>query len=182
MARTLGASLLSAVLVAGCGSVATTQPPPVSSPSASPLTSPTAGPSAAGPSAAATPGPTTTAACDQGPITVAEFRAAAPRCYLTTDVSILGWWDARRTDDVAQEADLDQMVRGSMPFGPANSTPEDFVFVDAEAAAPPNGWPDGAHWATVTGRRSATNDRACHREDTLDLTAPPHCPSYLVAT
>jgi hypothetical protein len=98
-------------------------------------------------------------------------------------VSVSGWWGARRTDEPGEATTLSWVLRGSMPFGAQNEMPEDSLFVDETAIAPPAGWPDGVHWATVTGRRSASDDqRACHRDRGADLFAAPHCPSYLIAT
>lgn len=178
MARILGASLLSAVLVAACGAAVPTQP---SSPGPTILASSAPSPTVR-PSVDETPVPTFAVVCPDRPLSVSMFLATDPRCYVNADVTVFGWWDARRTDDPARQAELDHMIRGSMPFGAMNDTPEDFVFVDDLAVVPPAGWPGGAHWATVTGRRSPTNDRACHRDEGADITAPPHCPSYLIAT
>jgi hypothetical protein len=131
------------------------------------------------PTAGGTPRPTAALVCPAGPLTVAQFLAADPSCYLDVEVAVVGWWDWSHDDDPGGR--LDHLLRGSMPFG-ARGSSEDIVFVDESDAVPRGGWPDGAHWATVTGRRSPTNDRACHRDRDADLTAAPHCPSYLVAT
>jgi len=116
-------------------------------------------------------------------LSVAAFLAADARCHLTEEVSVVGWWGARRDDEPGEATNLSWVLRGSMPFGARSETPEDILFVDEIALASSTGWPDGIHWATVTGRRSASGDqRACHRDRGADPFAAPHCPSYLIAT
>jgi hypothetical protein len=113
---------------------------------------------------------------------VGEFLAADGRCYLTEEVGVVGWWSGRRTDDPAREANLDHMLRGSMPFGALSQRTEDFLLIDEQAVVPPGGWPGGVHWATVTGRRGPEPDRACHFDIGADVVPARHCPSYLVAS
>ncbi len=185
MARILGASLLAAVLVAGCGAFASQSPgPSIAGPtiSAGPTTPATVGPSAGEPT-----GGTGIATCPLGPLTVAEFLAADPRCYSAADVSVVGWWDAlRQTDAYANSLNPPgRVLRGAIPIGPwLSERPDEFVLVDAEAlpTIPTGGWAESMHWATVTGRRSADNDRACYRDPPADVRADLKCPSHLVAS
>lgn len=192
MPRILGASLLSLILIAACTATPAASPSPTqpamsassggdstAMPSVTIDSTPT--PTASGPAGPSpTPRATLTVDCPAGPLTVAEFLAADRRCYQDIDVSVVGWFDTTRTDD-PRGAELDHVLRGSMPFGALGPMPEDFVFVDESGAVPPSGWPDGAHWATVVGR-GATGDRACHRDTGAGPRADAHCPPYLVAT
>lgn len=113
---------------------------------------------------------------------MSEFLAADPSCYRTADVSVMGWWGPQRQDDAFAGANLGQVLRGALPIGPMSEHPEDFLLVDENEVVPDGGWPGGVHWATVTGRRSDTNDRACYRDPGADIQAPATCPSYLVAS
>ena len=179
------ATVLVALVLAGCAAVGPggSASPAASVAEPSTASAPTAAPSLVGSATPSAPAPTVAPSCPSGSLTVAAFLAADSRCHLADEVSVLGWWGARRADEPGEGRTLGWVLRGSMPFGARSETPEDILFVDETAVAPPSGWPDGIHWATVTGRRSASGDqRACHRDRGADVFAAPHCPSYLVAT
>ncbi len=173
-------TVLVALVLAGCGAADSRSSASPAASVANPSTTPA---TTAGPTTPTAPTPTVAPTCPSGPLTVAAFLAADARCHQAEDVSVVGWWGARRPDEPGATTALDWVLRGSMPFGARNETPEDILFVDESAIAWSAGWPDGIHWATVTGRRSASGDqRACHRDRGADMFAAPHCPSYLVAT
>ena len=172
-------TVLVALVLAGCAAATPSQLP--ASPAITVTPSLTASPSVI-PTAAPSPLPTVAPACAPGPLTVAQFLAADARCYLTGSVSVAGWWGALRTDEPGQGMSLNWALRGWMPFGAWSQGPEELLFVDEVSIARTPGWPDGIHWATVSGRRSVPDKRACHRDQGADVSAPPHCPSYLVAS
>lgn len=179
MTRLLGASLLSVLVLAGCGVAGPSSP--VQSAAPTPGPSPTALETAR-PTEVVLPSPTLAAVCPNGPLTIEAFLAADSRCYVTDEIAVVGWWDFRRTDDPAREANLDYMLRGSMPFGALSPLAEDFLLVDEQDIVPAGGWPGGVHWATVTGYRSTEGDRACHYDTGDDGIPTRHCPSYLIAS
>ena len=175
MSRPLLSSAMVFLLLAGCASATpSAQPAPASI--ATPLTT---GSATIPPTPTAVSFATVAPVCRPGPLTVAEFLSADIDCSVNDDVSVVGWWGARRTDE--PEAGLGWVLRGSMPFGALSQRPDELLFVDEISAAPPSGWPDGIRWATVKGRRGATDDLACHRDAATSVMAPAHCPSYLVA-
>jgi hypothetical protein len=173
----LGAALVVLVL-AGCGvasEAGLSAPRAPDRPGAStPATPATVSPGAT---------PIATPSCPAGTLSVAQFLAAPPSCYLSSDVAVAGWSGQRRDDEPGSETAARWLLRGSMPFGLQAGSGEDLLFVDEASAVGPGGGPDGVHWATVTGRGSASADRgSCHRDPGMDVMAAPHCPRYLTAS
>lgn len=179
------ATVLITLVLSGCAAASQASPPgPGTSGGPDPTAAATAAPTAA-PSVTVwvTGSPTPAPSCPAGPLSVGQFLAADPRCYLSGEVAVAGWWGERRTDEPGEGTRLDWAVRGSMPFGSASADREDLVLVDEIAVVRQAGWPDGIHWATVTGVGSPAGDlRACHRDRGSDVMAAPHCPRYLVAS
>lgn len=178
MARLSGASLVFVLVLAGCQTAGPSGPPESASPTIGP--SPTGLASAVPPRSPAAPTPTPAPVCAKGPLSVQAFLGADIRCYVTEDVAVVGWWGPGRTDEV--QADLSYRLRSSIPFSAYKAT-DDFLFVAVDDVAEPSGWDlvDGIHWATITGRRSTTTDRACHYDGAPEVGLTRHCPSYLVA-